>query len=149
MFLVFCSQPNWMFIQSYGCTIFSRISHSKLLLFIHSFKVFLKRLFKLTTTQRHYRHSTDSQILCQSFTPKHHRQLWVKDLPKVPNMAATHYCYYSYYYRHYYRGVLQMDQSKHYRSSTTLVYYLMRTPWCWCIRGFHLRPLIRPDVVVE
>src|SRR6218665_77396 len=23
-------------------------------------------------------------ILCQNFTPKRHRQLWVKDLPKVP-----------------------------------------------------------------
>src|SRR6218665_265345 len=25
-----------------------------------------------------------AQILCQSFTPKHHRHLQVKDLPKVP-----------------------------------------------------------------
>ena len=25
-----------------------------------------------------------ARILCRNFTPKHHRQLWVKDLPKVP-----------------------------------------------------------------
>src|SRR6218665_3191299 len=25
-----------------------------------------------------------ARILCRSFTPKRHRQLWVKDLPKVP-----------------------------------------------------------------
>jgi len=25
-----------------------------------------------------------ARILCRNFTPKHHRQLWVKNLPKVP-----------------------------------------------------------------
>jgi len=25
-----------------------------------------------------------ARILCRSFTPKRHRQLWAKDLPKVP-----------------------------------------------------------------
>jgi len=25
-----------------------------------------------------------ARILCRNFTPKSHRQLWVKDLPKVP-----------------------------------------------------------------
>jgi len=42
----------------------------------------------ITPLQVHYyilRGAPDTaRILCRSFTPKHHRQLWVKDLPKVP-----------------------------------------------------------------
>src|SRR6218665_178993 len=41
---------------------------------MHSFRLFLYRLFKSTTTQRRCRHSTDT---CQSFTQKRHRQLRV------------------------------------------------------------------------
>ena len=29
-----------------------------------------------------------AQILCQIFTPKRHRQLWIKDLPKVPPLIS-------------------------------------------------------------
>jgi len=28
-----------------------------------------------------------ARILCRSFTPKRHRQLWVKDFPKVPTWS--------------------------------------------------------------
>jgi len=45
---------------------------------IHSFRLFLLCPLLL-------RGATDTaRILCQSFTPKRHRQLRVKDLPKVP-----------------------------------------------------------------
>ena len=49
--------------------------------FIHSFRICLKRLLKSTNTQRH------SRLLHWYYvgvnTPKHYRQLWVKDLPTV------------------------------------------------------------------
>jgi len=32
----------------------------------------------------HVIQATTARILCRNFTPKHHRQPWVKDLPKVP-----------------------------------------------------------------
>ena len=44
---------------------------------IHSFRLFLQRLFKSTSTQRRSRHSTET-------VSTFHRQLQVKDLPKVP-----------------------------------------------------------------
>src|SRR6218665_3629767 len=50
-------------------------------LFIHSFGLFLRRLFKFTIVLRE---APDTRILCRSFMPKRHRQQQVKDLPKVP-----------------------------------------------------------------
>jgi len=44
----------------------------------HSFRLFLERLFKSTTTQRHFQHSTDS-VLEFNAKAKCHRQLGVKD----------------------------------------------------------------------
>ena len=49
--------------------------------FIHSFRPFLLRLFKPLLLGGA---PDTARILCRNFTPKHHRQLWVKDLPKVP-----------------------------------------------------------------
>jgi len=49
-------------------------------LFIHSFRLFLQRLFKSTIIIRGIR----VRILYRSSTPKRYRQLRVKDLPKVP-----------------------------------------------------------------
>src|SRR6218665_2282167 len=50
---------------------------------IYSLILFIERLFKSTTrpNQRRSRQSTD---LHRSFTPKRHKKLRVKDLPKVP-----------------------------------------------------------------
>src|SRR6218665_1279764 len=51
--------------------------------FIHSFMPFLYRLLKSRPTI--FRSAPDkARILCRSSTPKHHRQLRVKDLTKVP-----------------------------------------------------------------
>jgi len=49
---------------------------------IHSFCTFLKRLFKSTTTQRCSR--LQHWYYVRVNTPKRYRQLWAKDLPKVP-----------------------------------------------------------------
>ena len=49
---------------------------------VYSFRLFLERLFQSTTTQRRSR--LQQLTLCQSFTQKGHRQLRVKDLPRVP-----------------------------------------------------------------
>src|SRR6218665_3733866 len=47
---------------------------------IHSFKLFLYHFFKSTSTQRRSQHSMDT---AWEFHAKAHRQLRVKDLPKV------------------------------------------------------------------
>jgi len=47
--------------------------------FIPSFRPFLLRPFKSTTTQRRFRHDTDT---VSEFHVKHHRQLLVEDLPR-------------------------------------------------------------------
>jgi len=50
--------------------------------FIHSFQIFLKRLFKSTTTQKR---SQLKHWYCVGVnTLKRNKQVWVKDLPKVP-----------------------------------------------------------------
>ena len=49
--------------------------------FIHSFRPFCSASSSLLLL----RSAPDTaRILCRSFTPKRHRQLWVKDLHKVP-----------------------------------------------------------------
>ena len=50
--------------------------------FIHSFRIFLQRLFKSTTTQRRSRLQRWHCVGVN--TPMRYRQLWVKNLPKVP-----------------------------------------------------------------
>ena len=48
--------------------------------FIHS-----DHFYSASSSTLQLRNAPDTaQILCRSFTPKRHRQLWVKDLPKVP-----------------------------------------------------------------
>ena len=51
--------------------------------FIHSF---IQAIFTAPLQVHYYSEalSTTARILCRSFTPKRHRQLRVKDLPKVP-----------------------------------------------------------------
>src|SRR6218665_22196 len=49
-------------------------------LFIHSFYIYSTSSSPLLLRGA----SNTAQILCRSFTKKHHRQLRVKDLPKVP-----------------------------------------------------------------
>ena len=58
-----------------------------LLLIIHSFI----QATSIAPLQVHYysevlqtQHGYSVRVSCRSFTPKRHRQLWVKDLPKVP-----------------------------------------------------------------
>ena len=51
--------------------------------FIHSFKLFVWHLFKSTSLLYSEALPTAARIVCQSFTSKRHRQLQVKDLPKV------------------------------------------------------------------
>src|SRR6218665_3038470 len=54
-------------------------------LFIHSFiQAISIAPLQSATTQKRSRHSTDRPLLCRSFSPNLHRQLRVKDLPKVP-----------------------------------------------------------------
>ena len=68
-------------------TTFSAIlpSSNKPIHFIHSFRIFLRCLFKSTTTTTTQRHFRLRHWYCVGVnTPKRHRQLWVKDLPKVP-----------------------------------------------------------------
>src|SRR6218665_1907644 len=55
--------------------------HLRIYASIHSFWLFLQRLFKSNTTQRRSRHSTDTM---SEFHAEAHRELQVKDLPKVP-----------------------------------------------------------------
>jgi len=57
--------------------------------FIHSFWLFLWRLFKSTIVPRSAPNT--AQILCRSFTPKSHRQLRVKDLPNDPTWRLQRY----------------------------------------------------------
>ena len=49
---------------------------------IHSFLIFLQHFFKSTTTQRHSR--LQDWYCVGVNAPKRYRQLWVKDLSKVP-----------------------------------------------------------------
>ena len=49
--------------------------------FIHSFNHF----YSASSSPLLLRGAPDTALmLCRNFIPKHHRQLWVKDLPKVP-----------------------------------------------------------------
>ena len=52
--------------------------------FIHSF-IHRGHFYSASSSPLLLRSALDTgRILCRSFTPKRHRQLWVKDLPKVP-----------------------------------------------------------------
>src|SRR6218665_281849 len=54
---------------------------------VHSFIHLFIPAISMVPLQVHYYSealSTTARILCRSFTPKRHRQLRVKDLPKVP-----------------------------------------------------------------
>ena len=56
------------------------LSWSKPILFIHS-----GHFYSASSSPLLLRGTVNTaRILCRSFTPKHHRQLRVKDLPKVP-----------------------------------------------------------------
>src|SRR6218665_2192173 len=56
--------------------------------FIHSF-IYSGYFYSASSSSLLLRGAADrARILCRNFTPKRHRQLLVKDLPKVPTMAA-------------------------------------------------------------
>ena len=67
------------------CKFISRLSYS----FIHSF-IHSDHFYSATWSPLLLRSAPDTaRILCRSFTLKRHRQLWVKDLPKVPIYLAA------------------------------------------------------------
>ena len=57
--------------------------------FIHSF-ILSGYFYSASSSPLPLRSAPDTaRILCRNFTPKRHRQLWVKDLPKVPTWARV------------------------------------------------------------